>query len=243
GDSNWGASNKRRGRYGGVWYSNADGDPTTVGDVRITYAPLYADSLKVTTRVMSLPSTVEANTETHPEAVALKAYLRGQSLPVVRGRGRGEWVDETYRVSTGSGRGPVLSHDVGHWGHTYEAGGSVASRIGDWLAGQVAAPHPTITNMGVIYDPRRQVGDVYTVKSDWLGIELRVLVVGLTEEHGDGSHQSLTVRVIQATNTRGVTYDDLSAAWDTGNYSSLQAAWAALTYDDMAANPLEGAPS
>lgn len=27
------------GSYCGVWYSNADGDPTTIGDVRITYTP------------------------------------------------------------------------------------------------------------------------------------------------------------------------------------------------------------
>ena len=55
--------------------------------------------------------------------------------------------------------------------------------------------------------------------------------------------QSATVRVISATSTRPVTYDDLAAAWDSGNYASLQAAWSALTYDDMAADPLRGAPN
>ena len=242
--SNWGAYNSRRGSFCGVWTSDSDGDPSSgSASVTITSENLYQDSMKITTTPVSIPSGLEANTETHPEAVALKAYLRGQSLPVVRGRGRGEWVDDIYSVSTGSGRGPVLSHDVGYWGHTYDSGGSAAQRVGDWLAGQVASPQPTITNMGVIYDPRRQVGDVYTVKSDWLGIELRVLVVGLTEEHGDGSHQSLTVRVIQATNTRGVTYDELEAAWQGGDYAGLQTAWAALNYTALEANPLEGAPS
>src|SRR5699024_3008902 len=132
-DSNWGAYNKRRGSYCGVWYSNADGDPTTVGDVRITYDPLYADSLKVTTRVMSLPSTVEANTETHPEATALKAYLRGQSLPVVRGMGRGEWIDDMYTATAGA-VGPVLAHDLGYWGGGYSAGGARAPRSAECLA-------------------------------------------------------------------------------------------------------------
>lgn len=243
-DSNWGAYNLRRGSYCGIWLSNSAGDPDPrSANVTITSENLYADSMKITTTAISVPSGLEANTETHPEAIALKAYLRGQSLPVVRGRGRAEWVDDMYSVSTGSGRGSVLSHDVGYWGHTYDAGGTVASRIGDWIAGQVAAPQPTITDMGVIYDPRRQLGDVYTIKSDWLGIELRVLVVGLTEDHGDGSHQSLTVRVIKATNTRGVTYDDLEAAWTGGNYTSLNAAWSALNYAALEANPLEGAPS
>ena len=132
---------------------------------------------------------------------------------------------------------------MGYWGHTYDSGGSVASRIGDWIAGQVAAPQPTITDMGVIYDPRRQLGDVYTIRSAWLGIELRVLVVGLSEEHGDGAFQSLTVRVVSATSTRTVTYDDLAAAWGSGNYAGLQAVWSSLNYTNMAADPLEGAPS
>ena len=242
-DSNWGAYNKRRGSYCGVWYSNADGDPTTVGDVQITSTPLHSDSLKVTTRVATLPSTVEANTETHPEATALKAYLRGQSLPVVRGMGRGEWIDDMYSATAGSAFAPVLVHDLGYWGGAYSAGGSVAQRIGDYLAQMVTAPQPMITDLGVIYDPRRQVGDVYTLRSEWIGIELRVLVTAISEEHGGGSHQSLTVRVISATSIRPVTYDDLAAAWGTGNYEGLQAAWAALNYTALEANPLEGAPS
>ena len=158
--------------------------------------------------------------------------------------GRGEWVDATYAASAASnGAAPTLAHDLGYWGGEYFEGGSVAQRIGDYLAGQVSAPQPTITGLGVIYDPRRQIGDVYTLRSEWLGIELRVLVTDISEDHGDGSHQSLTVRVISATNIRPVTYDDLAAAWDSGNYTSLNAAWAALTYNDMAADPLRGAPS
>lgn len=242
-ESSWGAYNLRRGSYCGVWYSNADGDPTTEGNVRISTSNLYADSLKITTRVVSLLSTHEANTETHPETTALKAYLRGQPLPVVRGMGRGEWVDDTYTATAGPASAPVLSHDLGYWGGEYSAGGSVAQRIGDYLAQMVSAPQPTITNLGLVYDPRRQVGDVYTITSAWLGISLRVLVVGLSEDHGDGARQSATVRVISATSTRPVTYDDLAAAWTSGNYSSLQAAWSALTYTDLAGNPLRGAPA
>src|SRR5699024_2406247 len=165
------------------------------------------------------------------------------SLPVVRGMGRGEWVDAMYRANAGPAHASVLSHDLGYWGHEYFGGGSVAQRIGDYLAQMVTSPQPTITDLGVIYDPRRQVGDVYTLRSEWIGIELRCLVTAISEDHGDGSHQSLTVRVISATSIRPVTYDDLAAAWGTGNYEGLQAAWAALNYTALEANPLEGAPS
>lgn len=244
GTSNWGAYNSRRGSFAGAWLSDAAGDPTPwTGTIHFTPENMYADSMKLTTAPISLPAGLEANTATHPEISALKPYLRGQPLPVVRGMGRGEWVDATYRVSAGNSSAQVLQHDLGYWGGEYFEGGSVAQRIGDYLAGQVSAPQPTITGLGVIYDPRRQVGDVYTIRSEWLGIELKVLVVGISESHGGGSAQSLTVRVISATSIRAVTYDDLAAAWDTGNYAGLQAAWAALNYTALAANPLEGAPS
>src|SRR5690606_2935005 len=163
-DSNWGAYNLRRGSYCGVWYSDASGGPTPAGSVQRGTEKPDDGSRKITTRVVSLISTYEANTETHPEATALKAYLRGQPLPVVRGMGRGEWIDDTYTATAGT-VGPVLSHDLGYWGGVISSGGSVAQRIGDYLAQMVSAPQPTITELGLIYDPRRQVGDVYTITS------------------------------------------------------------------------------
>lgn len=245
-DTNWGAYNSRRGSCVGFWYSDSQGNelPTSSNSAWWAAERMYSDSMKLTLASVNIEAGVEANTSTSPGATALRANLRGQPLPVVRGMGRGEWVDATYAASAASnGAAPTLAHDLGYWGGEYFEGGSVAQRIGDYLAGQVSAPQPTITGLGVIYDPRRQIGDVYTLRSEWLGIELRVLVTDISEDHGDGSHQSLTVRVISATNIRPVTYDDLAAAWDSGNYTSLNAAWAALTYNDMAADPLRGAPS
>lgn len=242
--SNWGAYNSRRGSYCGVWLSNSSGDPDArTADISIVSENLYSDSLKIVTTVQSMISALEANQQTHPEATALKPYLRGVALPVVRGKGRGEWEDATYSTSAGLSSAARLQHDLAYWGHEYFEGGSVAQRIGDYLASMVTAPQPTITDLGVVYDPRRQVGDVYTIRSEWIGIELRCLVTAISEDHGTGSHQSLAVRVISATSIRPVTYDDLAAAWDSGNYASLNAAWAALTYNDLAADPLEGAPS
>lgn len=242
-ESNWGAYNLRRGSYCGVWYSNSDGDPTTSGDVRIFVDRMYSDTLKITTQVRSLLSTHEANTETHPETEALRPYLRGQSLPVVRGMGRGEWMDAIYRVVAGQSSAPILQHDLGYWGQEYFDGDSVAQRIGNYLAGMVTTPHPTITDLGLIYDPRRQIGDVITIRSEWLGVELRALITRLDEEHGDGSKQTATVRIIRATVIRPVTYDDLEAAWASSDYTGFQAVWGMLTYDDLDADPLRGAPA
>lgn len=248
-DSSWGAFNSRRGSYAGLRYEyiagkNAGAElPTTAASVGVTSHGLYSDSVLITTTAYGIPANVEGIFATSTKATALRSQLRGKALPVVRGMGRGEWANSTESVSTGSGVGSILEHDLGYWGHEYFSGDSVAKRIADFLAPMVGAPHPTISNLGVTYDSRRQLGDVYTLQSEWLGIELKVLVIGIRETHDRNISQSLTVRVITAKSTRPVTYDELAAAWDAGNYSSLQAAWAALTYNDMAGDPLEGAPN
>lgn len=248
-DTNWGAFNSRRGSYAGLRYEYQSGNdagkeaPTTTSSVGVTSESFYSDSLMITTTVYGIPANVEGVSATSNEATALRAQLRGKELPVIRGMGRGEWVDAVHHVDAGIPEAPVLEHDLGYWGGDYFEGGSVAQRIGDYLASMVTKPHATITELGLIYDPRRQIGDVYTLRSDWLGIELRVLVTRISEEHGDGSHQTVTVRIISATNTRGVTYGDLEAAWATSNYAGLEAAWDLLTYADFEADPLRGAPS
>lgn len=244
-DSNWGAYNSRRGSYAGLRFEDENGAEasTSVASASVRAENLYADSLKITTAVLSMPTYLEAITGTSNVATALRQQMRGHALPVIRGMGRGEWVDATYRTSAGPAHAPVLQHDLGYWGHEFFESGSVAQRIGDYLAAQVSAPHPTITGLGLIYDPRRQLGDVYTLRSEWLGIELRVLVVRISESHGEGAQQAVSVRVISATNIRPVTYADLEAAWATGNYAGLEAVWDLLTYADFEADPLRGAPS
>lgn len=250
-DSSWGAFNSRRGSYAGLRYEYIDGTdagkeaPTTSASVSVTTENMYSDSLIITTTVNGIVPNVEGISATSTVATALRAPLRGKALPVIRGMGRGEWVDATYTATGASNASaPVLEHDLGYWGQEYfTAPDSVAKRIGDYLAGMVKTPQPTITDLGVMYDPRRQVGDVYTLRSEWIGIELRCLVTAINEDHGGGSHQSLTVRVILATNIRGVSYDELAASWSPSNYNGLQAAWSALNYSALAADPLEGAPS
>lgn len=243
--SNWGTYNSRRGSYAGLRFEDQDGEEasTSVASTSVVAENLYADSLKITTAVHSMPTYLEGITGTSNIAPALREQMRGHALPVIRGMGRGEWVDATYRASAGPAHAPVLQHELGYWGHEYFETGSVAQRIGDYLASMVSAPHPTITDLGLVYDPRRQLGDVYTLRSEWLGIELRVLVVRISESHGEGAQQAVSVRVISATNIRPVTYADLEAAWATGNYAGLEAVWELFTYADFEADPLRGAPS
>lgn len=249
-DSNWGTYNHGTGSYTGVYYVDDDGNqlPTSSNTTTIRLEPLGNVALKIIHIAGNYSAGVEANLKTTEEGPALRQGLRGEPLPVIRGRGKGEWVDEEYVSDiTGPSYAPSLTHDLGYWGHRsygpYE-GESAASRIGDYIAEMVTKPHPTVPNIEVTYDPRRQLGDVVTLELGVLDVQLRALIVGVSESHENGAHsQSLKVRIISATSTRSVTYDELEQAWRGGDYSALQAVWANLTYEDFEDEPLRFAPN
>lgn len=190
----------------------------------------------------SLPAGKSLVLATPEDAVNYSPRMRGLNMPVLRGRGRVQWADMTLTSPiTGPAGFPALEHDCGCWGVQTE-NTLIQQRLADYIASQVSTPSPTITGMGVVYDPRRQLGDVITIKSPTLlGVELRALIVGIQNEARDGYSQSLSVRIISA-KSMYATYDQLAAVWGNGNYDSLTAAWAALNYRAFDANPLEVTP-
>lgn len=198
--------------------------------------------LKVTAGV--LPAGKSLVLGTPDDAAAYNPRMRGMDMPVLRGRARVKWADMRLTSAiTGPGGFPHLDHEVGPWSVQVDEI-FIQQRIADFIARQVTTPQPIITGMGVTFDPRRQLGDVVTVRSnELLGAELRCLVIGVhnADSPDRGLTQALDVRVISAT-AKFVTYDQLAAAWGSGNYASLEAAWAALNYAAMASNPLEVSP-
>lgn len=242
-DTNWGAYNSQIGTFAGVHYTNDDGDElSTLGRNLTVQAYALGPVGLLIIHTAGNWGGVTAKLATSPSRPALRAPLRNEALPIVRGFGRGEWVDET---AIGDSFGPVLApsltHDLSYWGTDYASGGSMAQLIADFLAEQVTTASPTITDLRVTYDPRRQLGDVVTIESGLLGITLRALIVGLSEGHGPGAHtQSLKVRIISATSAQDVTYDDLMDAWDGDNYRALELLWAGLDYNAFENDPLRG---
>lgn len=192
--------------------------------------------------VGSLPAGMKLVLGTPEDAANYHPRMRGLNMPVLRGRARVKWADMLLTSAiTGPAGFPALEHEVGPWSVQTD-GTLVQTRIADFIASQVSTPQPVITGMGVTYDPRRQLGDVITISSPKLmGVELRGLIVGISNSAGDGFSQSLDVRIISAKSTF-TTYDQLAEAWAGGNYASLQAAWAALNYTALEANPLEVTP-
>lgn len=236
-DSNWG-NYGAPGSKMGVYYTNSDGEElrTSSQTTTIRVEQLGISAVKITHIAGSYAAGVKGNLGVSENDTVLREKHKGDNLPVIRGRAEGRWVDEmTTRVLGGYGD-PELTHNLGPWGVQF-----AADRIADFLAERVQRGEPTIRRLAVTYDPRRQLGDVVNLDLGILGVRLRALIVGISETHDPGAYsQNLTVRIISATTTRTVTYDDLANAWSGGDYNALQAVWANLTYDDFQDNPLEG---
>lgn len=237
-DSNWG-NYGAPGSKMGVYYTDSDGEElrTSSQTTTIRVEQLGINTLKVTHIAGAYSRGVEGNLGVSETETVLRDSHKGANLPVIRGRAEGRWLDEiTTRVLGGYGDAE-LTHDLGPWGVQ-----SAAENIADFLAERVHRGEPTIRRLAVTYDPRRQLGDVVTLELGILGVHLRALIVGISESHDPGAYsQNLTVRIIDATTTREVTYNDLAQAWAGRDYNALQAVWANLTYNDFSDNPLEGA--
>lgn len=244
-DTNWGRYNRVPGSYVGVHYRDADDNElaTASRTTTIRTENIGTVGLKITHIAGNYGPNVEGNLSTSEDSTALRESRKGDNLPVIRGRGEGTWGDET---TTSSRRGrtlpdgtdaPELVHDLGPWG--YE---NSAIRIADFLAERVTRAEPTIRSLRVTYDPRRQLGDVVILELGVLDVTLTALIVGISEAHEAGNHeQQLTVRIIDATSSREVTYEELTEAWSGRDYRALETVWANLTYRDFQHDPLKGA--
>lgn len=168
-------------------------------------------------------STFTGNTELWP-------YWWDKELARLRAKGLVKRVQKTREPSIIGSRGPELVHDCGPWatGHLEANETTVVDQLIDYISGQVIDPQPTIDGLGIIADPRLQLGDVVLIRSEaLLGVELRCLIVGVDLSFGsDGFRQNLSVRIISHTRI-SITYDE----WTTN--SELQ------TYDQFTALPAQ----
>lgn len=168
----------------------------------------------------------------------------GQNLPVLRAKAAFTVAEVDYpSVATGD-VGPVLEHDCGLWatGHIASTETTVVKRVRDFLAEQVESPHPVITDLSILPDPRLQLGDVITVNSDLLGVALRCLIIGKHSTGSTSGHgMSLDVRVLDVTIT-ATTWQAFEKALPNGmDYTAFESLWGGnATYTDFNNDPLRG---
>ena len=151
-------------------------------------------------------------------------------MPILRGEALVTWSDYTIRSGAGPAHAPVLEHDIGWWNTRTDA-----QKIASALAAEVTSPMATFSDVTMLWDPRRQIGDV----ENWIAVDgrgedtwsARVLVVGYRESWEDGvPSQVVNVRVISMTDIAGgKSYTDMAAAYADYNQVDDYSA----TYSDV----------
>lgn len=218
----WWQYNRPRGSLSGGYYTLDDAHyPHTNLTLDVSMETVSVTRFKVTHVAGTYPEDVVVNLET-PNSDELWDRNRNKALPRVAGYGFVEWVPQDYSQPAVGGVGPELVHETGIW-----VPQDIVNRYSDYLSAETAVPKPTITGLEVVYDPRRQLGDVVTLSSPSLmGVELTALIVGISNSASDsGMSQSLSVRIISSTST-ALTYAEFNTLAQNASLSYEQ--WQAL---------------
>lgn len=218
--------------------SDSSEDPETwVHQNGITYTAqierLGQRTLKVTETVANIPGDRTVYLKTPLVGTQIHYTFRGVASPTIRGTWKSTWADFQVRSEQqGPSWAEPLVLEAGSWLTPTEA-----QAVADVLAAEVTSPIPTLSEVQVLWDPTRQIGDVEEwVAHDKDGDEswrARVLVTGYSEAWtGQVPEQSVDVRVISWTDPiSGKTYDDLEQAYAT--YAGMRAGTYQSVYDAL----------
>ena len=219
---NWPPYNTKKGSFVGVDYV-LDGNsvpPAGHPFVAIELTKIGPDAWKVIHNVEgSFSAGVEATTSTSATNADLYSHNRNKGLPRVSAGARAMWTEREVTPTGPSGVGPELVHEGGFWVQDV-----IAANIASYLQAETSSPRPVITDLGVVYDPRRQLGDKITISSpNLMGVTLQALVTGISNGAGAGGfEQSLTVVITDASTTY-TTYEQFNAEGGTLTYAQWQA--------------------
>lgn len=202
----WGTANNPEYSLTGLYYSANGGETELSGlGVTITTAELGLQKILVKYIAGSWASNVEGVLSTSPMAGTLWPKNRDKALPKLVGSGRVSWTDQQVTAIGAGGPGPELVHDAGPWSCRSDST-TLIERFADYIQSQTATPLPVISGLGIVPDPRLQLGDVITVESELMGVTLDVLIVSVSTGHSvSGLSMELGVRVIDTTRT-SMTY-------------------------------------
>lgn len=205
----WGSANNPDYSLTGLYYSADGGTTEATGlNVTITTANLGLQKILVKYVAGNWPSDVEGVLKTSPTASTLWPKNRDKDLPKLVGSGKIEWTDEQVVATGAGGPGPELVHDAGPWGCRTDST-LMLDRYAAYIQSQTSSPAPVISGLGIVPDPRLQLGDVITVKSDLIGVSLNVLITSVSESFDGGYSMDLGVRIVSASVTN-MTYEQFN---------------------------------
>lgn len=179
-------------------------------------------TLKLTESVSKIPSGQAVYMKVPSVGTGIDRAVRGQPTPFIRAQWITTWARFTRRAGGGPAYGPILEHNVDWWLTPTDA-----QKLANALASEITKPMATFSSTSLLWDPRRQVGDVERwVAQDGDGEDAwvaKVLIVGYRESwDGNVPTQSVDARVISMSDPNaGKTYKDLAEAYLT--YSNIMA--------------------
>lgn len=218
----WPPYNTKKGSFVGVDYVQGGNSvsPTGMPNTVITMDKIGPDAWKIVHAVDgSFPIGAEATLATSPTHADLYTHNRNKGLPRISAGAKVMFTEKEIVPAGPFGIGPELVHEGGIWVQDL-----IAANLASYLQSETVNPRPVITDLGVTYDPRRQLGDKITIDSpNLMGVVLQALVTGVSNSAGAGGfEQSLTV-VITAASSTFQTYEDFNRAGGTLTYQQWQA--------------------
>lgn len=208
-NNSWASYNNPSLATAGLYYT-ADGGTTTVTGLTCAISAERLGFQKFLIKYLagSWPSGVEGVLATSPTNTSLWPKNRNQPAIRLPGGGKVKWDEIEVSAVGAGGPGPELVHEAGVWLNR-TSNDEMLMSFASFIQGQTASPKPVIAGLRVIPDPRIQLGDVIMIESqDLMGVKLKALITGVSNNFGATLEQSLTVRVIGSENTF-TTYQEL----------------------------------
>lgn len=159
-----------------------------------------------------------------------------EPLPIIRGFAETSWTDaEVVGTPAGPSWAPVLEHEAGPWlSREEEIETVVLSRLVNYLADQTSVSLPTIGSMQITPDPRLQLGDRVTIRSNkYVGAVFTAIITGINLDAGDSFSQQISVR-LTSLDTTFETYDGWNAQYPGVLTYDQWAALTSMTYNQFA---------
>jgi len=188
--------------FGAALAGDSDTDVQTYANgVQVTIVPstVTDNTYRVVTTAAAVPAGLTALLRTPDAAVNLPRWWRGIDLPMVRGKGRIDWTNQSVIRSTGAtGFIPELIHDAGWWVQN-------ATRLDElltWLVDHTATTQPTVRSVVIDPDPRLEIGDKLRIEDPYrTGLRLDLILTGIDDTWDGGAAPSMTCngRVVAAT--------------------------------------------
>lgn len=220
------------GSWRGASIEDSNGDTVPYGSFT-----LYLDHVTPwTTKVrISTPKAMRLQMAT---TVSVPWHLRGGDGLVFRARGKAIAREDVKYAGTGPSWAQEYEHDGSRW-----VTDNAAQACADWLAGLGLTIGARLTNLELLFDETIEPwSTIQADLADMLGVTVTLLVEEASQRPADGvTHVTGVVKDVAVAGS--ATYAALARAWASGSYSGLSTAWTGDDYDDLAAQPLKGAPA